>query len=537
MLDSIRHIPLWMCDEFGYLLAGRLFAGGAVGDFSGMPLYQGGYPLLLTPAFWLTDDPAVVYRLVLVINALIGASLLPLAYIGLRRFELSRVQAYVVAMVVALIPSGLYYGQFAMTEAVLPVLMLGWLLLVHSWLTTNRPAFGVAAGVLAAYSWWIHVRGIVVMGAFVILLLVAWRRRWADPRHLAVMAGALILTALVGRQLNGWLQAAVYPQGVFERNDLMIDRLTTPDGLGWTFILSVGKIWALVTSTWGIAGIGLAAVTGVALCATTPRATRVVAALTLTCLIGIALASSAGTPDEGTVGNFLYGRYLCILAPVLVMAAAILVLRAGATTVLRACLAAVATTVGTGSLVWLAVGDRLPHLMFANIDFPEVSFLTWSWDTLKFWPATMTVALLLVLTGVALTYYRRRALFAVAAAITALDLTAAAAFTNHVSGRMERWLASYASLTPEIRPSDRVGTNYPDLYRVIWVLHAFQSRHGLTPIDRYGRFPLPGDLTLVVVPWNQGAEPRLSWPAAPPDWHVVVTHQVPGGGWVLWRRG
>src|SRR4051812_21440611 len=77
-------------DETGYLLAARWLAGGPGGDLSGSTFYQGGYPLVLMPAFWLSHDPATCHRLVIGIGALIGAAIFPLGYAALRRLGLGR---------------------------------------------------------------------------------------------------------------------------------------------------------------------------------------------------------------------------------------------------------------------------------------------------------------------------------------------------------------------------------------------------------------------------------------------------------------
>ena len=81
-----------------------MLAGGPAADFSYSTLYQGGYPLLITPVFWFTHNPVTVYRGVLMVNALISAGLMPLAYVAGRRLGLGRPAAYGVAMVTALLP-------------------------------------------------------------------------------------------------------------------------------------------------------------------------------------------------------------------------------------------------------------------------------------------------------------------------------------------------------------------------------------------------------------------------------------------------
>ena len=73
-----QFMPLANPDETAYLIAARVLAGGPGADLSGSTLYQGGYPLLITPVYWFTHDPNTVCHAVLVVNALISAAILPL---------------------------------------------------------------------------------------------------------------------------------------------------------------------------------------------------------------------------------------------------------------------------------------------------------------------------------------------------------------------------------------------------------------------------------------------------------------------------
>ena len=88
-------VPLDNPDETAYLIAARVLAGGPAADFSGVTqyhstLYQGGYPLLITPVYWFTSHPATVYHAVLLINAAVSAIVLPLGYLTSRRLGLGR---------------------------------------------------------------------------------------------------------------------------------------------------------------------------------------------------------------------------------------------------------------------------------------------------------------------------------------------------------------------------------------------------------------------------------------------------------------
>ncbi|WUH97813.1 phospholipid carrier-dependent glycosyltransferase [Spirillospora sp. NBC_00431] len=535
-LASGRNVPLYVPDEIGYLLAGRLFAGGSVGDLTGRPLYYGGYSLLLTPANWISDDPTTVYRTVLVINAMLAATVLPLAYLALRRLGMAQIPAYIAATLTALIPSNVHYSQFALTDAVLPVIVLGWLLLVHSWLASGRQISGAAASVLAAYTSWVHVRGFVIVLVFAGTLGVAWWRRWADRRGITVTAWLLVMTTIAGIQLNDWLRSQLYPRGTYGLEGLLVDRLTSISGLGWTLSLTAGKLWYLIVSTWGVAGIGLVALVIAVIRQREPQVTRIIAALALICTFGLALATSAATPDENTVANFVYGRYLTCIAPILFMAAAILVVRSPMVTAFRAAPAASAITLFTGALVWLHAGNRLSEDFFLSTDFAEISFLTWNWEEFRLWPATVTALLLLAGAAALIAYGGGRAILGTAGMIAVLNLAAVLAGSGHIVGHWDQRYSAVASLEKELRAEDKVGVNFPGLGWRVWVLHAFESRHGLVPIDRSGRFPLPADLTLVVVPWSPGTTLAQSWPTAPPNWYITSARKPGFGGWVAWRR-
>ena len=119
-------VPLATPDESAYLIAARVLAGGVPANFSYSTLYPAGYPLLIAPVYWFTHDPVTVYHAVLLgINAPISALIMPLGYVACRRLGLDRPWAFGVAMVAALVPAALFYSQYAMTDAIYPVLVAG----------------------------------------------------------------------------------------------------------------------------------------------------------------------------------------------------------------------------------------------------------------------------------------------------------------------------------------------------------------------------------------------------------------------------
>ena len=125
-LSRAQVVPLATPDESAYLIAARVLAGGSPANFSYSTLYPAGYPLLITPVFWFTSNPVTAYHAVLMINAPISAALMPLGYLACRRLGLDRPAAYAVAAVTALLPAAFFYAEYAMTDAIYPVLVLAW---------------------------------------------------------------------------------------------------------------------------------------------------------------------------------------------------------------------------------------------------------------------------------------------------------------------------------------------------------------------------------------------------------------------------
>src|SRR5205085_12142828 len=75
-----------MADEAGYLMHARVLAGGMTAEMGSSPFYRGGYSLLVAPVLALAgDDPVAAYHGVLVVNALLAASLVALLYLLLTR--------------------------------------------------------------------------------------------------------------------------------------------------------------------------------------------------------------------------------------------------------------------------------------------------------------------------------------------------------------------------------------------------------------------------------------------------------------------
>ncbi|WP_106396883.1 hypothetical protein [Actinocorallia populi] len=468
-------------DEAGYLVAARLLAGGPGADLSGHTFYQGGYPLLLTPVFWAAGDPVLAYRLVMLVNALIGALAFPLAYLALKRLGNASLP---LAWAAALLPAVVIFGRHALADTVLPVAVLAWLLMLDRFFQGRGSA--LPASLLACFACAVHSRGSVLLAVHVVALLLMARR--SRPPALAGLA-VTGLGYLAADRLNAFLLAELYPSGALDLGGNLRDRLLSLDGQAWALSGAAGQIWYLITSTWGLAGAGLVVVvtaavrrnpTALALCAIT---------------FGIAYASMAALPDENRVGNFAYGRYLSCVA----LAYALVGLRA--LTDHRAVLGAVVILTATAQTVTLYAGPRLDSAVFIPFDFPEVIFLTRDSDSLELGLATASATALLAVFALV-----RRPVIVLAL----VNLVALVSITRPllVEQRPDPGLPEGGVLTERTVPWQVRAALY---HQVSWTKIGWYDR---------GR-RLPSDACTVFVPWPTGTPVERTWPEHPPTWQAA----------------
>ena len=536
-------MPLANPDETAYLIAARVLAGGPGADLSGSTLYPGGYPLLITPVYWFTSNPATVYHAVLMINAAISAAIMPLGYLACRRLGLDRPAAYGVATVAALVPAGFFYSQYAMTDAVFPVITLAWLLATHSWLTASsaRGRYAAAAGsaLLAGFAYMVHSRGLVLLaGSAAVGAFMAWRRPDPKTARRSVAAAALIALATVGAAwtLNRYLAAAIYPEGARSLSGQITTRLHSVQGTIHVFEMAVGQLWRLVLDSWGIAGIGLVATLAVIVRRGVRTDLRIMAGLAVAVTAAIAGIAPAALPANQTQ-TWASGRYLDGMIVVFFLAGAVVLLRAGLRSILACAACVTALFVLAAVTVAIYAGPSLPTTAFGPaFNFAEPAVLTQNWTQASVLLATaVTLGLLAAWIGFTLAARRWRAVVPVfGACVAAVSLVALTQMTSQISraGTVQAQSVNVPVNASGVRPGEQVAVasdvrwqaQVPLAYQVSWTKLQFFNPAG----------PPPAGVTVVEMPWSAGQPAQASWPHAPVGWRVVAANQA--GRWVLWRK-
>ena len=546
-LSRSQVVPLAAPDESAYLIAARVLAGGVPANFSYSTLYPVGYPLLITPVFWFTHNPVTVYHAVLVINAAISAAVMPLGYLACRRLRLDRPAAFGVAMVAALLPAALFYSQYAMTDAIYPVVVLGWLLATRSWLTARsvrgQYAAAIGSALLAGYAYAVHSRGaVMVAGSVVVGALVAWRR--LVPRGTALAAAAALCLPLgAGALLNRYLSSTMYPVGPRTLAGEALIRLHSVHGVVFVLEMAAGQLWRFVLDSWGVAGLGLVAAVVVVFRRGARTDVRIMAGLAAGVTLVTAVVSPAGLPPTQPQA-WASGRYLdgVLIAFFLVGAAVLLQADRRLIIVYAACV--VPPTVLAMIVVGAYAGGSVPTAGFgAAFVFAEPAVLTQDWTTASVWAATaVTFALLAAWVTAVLAADRwggrlaRQWRAVVLAGLAAVSLVAVLQMTSHISraGTPRQEANTIGLLTGSgLKPGEHLavgtGTSWaswmPQAYEIPWAqLESFSP----------GRQPPPADATVVEVRWPSGEPAQASWPQAPAGWRVVASDRT--DNWVAWRK-
>jgi hypothetical protein len=546
--------PAAHADEDGYLIAARALTGGAGGiTTENWAFRRMGYPLIISPVYWFTTDAFSVYRAVLVLNAFLNALAFPLVYLFARRvLDLPRRLGFVAAFVAAALPAVVFYANFAMTDAVLAPIGLGWLLLLHRWLAAGtdrgRLVGALGSGAFAGLFFLVHVRGVMVVlthGLIVAVLLLLRKVRW---RTAFATVGAVAAVGLIDPVLKLIVGDALVEGGKSPKGQT-VNAVTTLDGILRTFGGATGQIWYLCVATLGIGAIGFVATVVPLWNRTALRAEladravaarRIVLTAVLFTTVFVALGSSAALPTvDNRINYYAYPRYIHLLFPVWLLIG-ILALHTARTNRRLLWLAggAAGLTVVTGAVVLVRV-RAAGWGLFLGFDAPETSFLGWRWDSIGIArPTAVALAFFAVIVAVVL-WRRRVGLGALMAGFLAVQVVTMPFVIDRVVHPMEddQYVAGTPRLVRDgyVRPGDVVG--FARRQQQFYWLYNHAREVWWSPLLAFNQDtqPVPAAATVVVAPWQPTAPTIKHWDGTQFGFHLVVAD--PHHHWALWRRG
>lgn len=156
--------PVWTDDEIGPIATARLFAGTNPPLDLAHDSYYPGWALLLTPVWWVTSDPATVYRVAVVLSALCATALVaPLAAVA-RRWGLGPLAATGVGALVAVAPGRSVFSAYALIENCLVLVVAITLVMALRYAESATVGRAAALGAAGGAVFVVHGRMVAVVG-------------------------------------------------------------------------------------------------------------------------------------------------------------------------------------------------------------------------------------------------------------------------------------------------------------------------------------------------------------------------------------
>jgi len=259
-------------DEAAYLGIARFLAGDAPYPLmsspamGAAPFYHFGYPLLLAPAVWLSDDPFTVYRTALVVNSLCLAALFPLLAAFARRvLGLAPSEAALAGMAASLYPAFLLQSNLTWSESLLAPLVAGVLLAFFR--LAERPGTGSACGLglAAVFAYAVHARMLGLVPLALLALGVLWKRGRLPARGAVVAALVTLAGAGAVRAVNALVAAELWANDPrrLKVSDLAV-QLLDPASLGNALLSLLGQLWYLSIASAGLFPLGVWALARIA---------------------------------------------------------------------------------------------------------------------------------------------------------------------------------------------------------------------------------------------------------------------------------
>ncbi len=246
--------PEFPFDELHLLQLARMLAGEPVPDF-GSAGYFPLWGILLTPLWWVWDDPGTIYRAAGVVGLVVGyVTIWPLAML-VRRVRLSLPQALAVAAVVMTLPARTVQADYVLSERLLLLAVTLTALAAFRLWERTTVVRAVVFGLAVALVYLTHVRMITLVLASAIWLVALLLKRWSVAVvGLVTLAAGYLGADWLGSYLNELLMGVAPSQSDLFMNSLRDFHLTN---FGRVVL---AHTWAQLVGSFGLVAIGFVAV-------------------------------------------------------------------------------------------------------------------------------------------------------------------------------------------------------------------------------------------------------------------------------------
>ncbi len=382
------HGPSTRPDELSYLLNGRVLTGHKETPLPDVrAFYQAGYSVVTAVGALFGASINVQFRVSLFLNMffvlLTGLALYALMK---RHFSISARWAALVATTISVAPSVAAFSLFAYAESLSRLLIAVVVLLIFE--ISKSPTIWkmIATGATAGFLPIVHGRFVLLL-PLTVFAMVGIALTTPPRRFKALTAGlsTSVFVYLLFDQLNAYLRDDLYVESI-GKEDRMVQRMTTLNE--WPHILrsATGQMWYLISTSFGLAFVGLAVLSLVLWQHISKRSWReAIPALYVIAIVGaVALTSSVQLAHITRPDHLIYGRYVEAVSPVLVAIACAAILTSSRWKLWGIGLSVVAVL--TAILLIATDGDRLREMIVANRYFSPPNAIALDWARSAFAP-------------------------------------------------------------------------------------------------------------------------------------------------------
>ena len=268
--------PFIYADELGYWSHAAHMTGHTwAGVMDGVSWYSFGYSLWLALTFLFSSRMIVMYRIAIILNAMMSLGIYGLAYAVIRKLakEQERITSGFIAFAATCFPTYIFYSYTTMCETA--VALVVWLLFYELVSLEEKPKWwkGALLGLTAGYAYMVHNRlltAILAVGGCLLLLLI---RRKIDWKIIISFVGSILIMLFLYIIIKDFLEGMIVANPMFADTQVSITKgggntfqgvwrkligLFSPERIKRPFFSLMGQLWQCLSSTYLIAGFGIA---------------------------------------------------------------------------------------------------------------------------------------------------------------------------------------------------------------------------------------------------------------------------------------
>lgn len=228
--------------------------------------------ILYTPVFWVTQDPFLRYKLMVLINGLL-MSFVPVIvyYLARKVFDVKKGNSVLFALICGWYPSYILLTKYTWNETMCNVIIWVFALLVFKSLLcenkVKKQIFSVLGGLTLVAGYATHGRMLALMAAGVVLeLVVFFTIKKKRVFCFTGFFGALAVGLVADKFIKKFFQSTLWGVGTDKKElintiEKMLEKIVGSDGGSGNFSLEkffktlVGHFFYFISSTWGFGAI------------------------------------------------------------------------------------------------------------------------------------------------------------------------------------------------------------------------------------------------------------------------------------------